>query len=65
MVFMASGQYTLSMRTLAPFQNVVRSNERHDRNGAAELLILVDLLCGTTATELHNSVDLLCCTTVA
>ena len=29
-------------------------------NGAAELHISVDLLCGTTAAELHNSVDLLC-----
>ena len=27
-------------------------------NGAAELHISVDLLCGTTAAELHNSVDL-------
>ena len=31
MVFLASGQYTLSMRTYAPFRNVVRSNQRHDR----------------------------------
>ena len=30
-VFLASGQYTLSMRTYAPFRNVVRSNQRHDR----------------------------------
>ena len=29
-VFMASGQHTLSMRTYAPFRNVVRSNQRHD-----------------------------------
>ena len=29
-VFLASGQYTLSMRTYAPFRNVVRSNQRHD-----------------------------------
>ena len=29
-------------------------------NGAAELHISVDLLCGTTAAELHNSVNLLC-----
>ena len=29
-------------------------------NGAAELHISVDLLCGTTVAELHNSVDLLC-----
>ena len=34
-------------------------------NGAAELHISVDLLCGITATELHNSVDLLCGTTAA
>ena len=34
-------------------------------NGAAELHISVDLLCGTTAAELHNSVDLLCDTTAA
>ena len=34
-------------------------------NGAAELLISVDLLCGTTAAELRNSVDLLCGTTAA
>ena len=32
-------------------------------NGAAELPILVDLLCGTKAAELHNSVDLVCGTT--
>ena len=29
-VFWVSGQYTLSMRTYAPFRNVVRSNQRHD-----------------------------------
>ena len=29
-VFLASGQYTLSMRTYAPIRNVVRSNQRHD-----------------------------------
>ena len=34
-------------------------------NGAAELPILVDLLCGTKAAELHNSVDLVCGTTAA
>ena len=34
-------------------------------NGAAELHISVDLLCGTTAAELHNSVNLLCGTTAA
>ena len=34
-------------------------------NGAVELHISVDLLCGTTATELHNSVDLLCDTKAA
>ena len=34
-------------------------------NGAAELQISVNLLCGTTAAELHNSVDLLCSTTAA
>ena len=34
-------------------------------NGAAELHISVDLLCGITAAELHNSVDLLCGTTAA
>ena len=36
-------------------------------NGAAELHISVDLLCGTRAAELHvhNSVDLLCDTTAA
>ena len=34
-------------------------------NGAAELHISVDLLCGTTAAELHNSVDLLCDTKAA
>ena len=34
-------------------------------NGAAELHISVDLLCGTTSAELHNSVDLLCGTTAA
>ena len=34
-------------------------------NGAAELHISVDLLCGITAAELHNSVDLLCGTTDA
>ena len=34
-------------------------------NGAAELHISVDLLCGTTAAELHNSVDLRCDTTAA
>ena len=34
-------------------------------NGAAELLISINLLCGKTAAELHNSVDLLCGTTVA
>ena len=32
-------------------------------NGAAELPILVDLLCGSKAAELHNSVDLVCGTT--
>ena len=32
MVFLASGQYTLSMRTYAPFRNVVRSNQRHDNS---------------------------------
>ena len=30
MVFLASGQYTLSMRTYAPYRNVVRSTQRHD-----------------------------------
>ena len=30
-VFLASGQYTLSMRTYVPFRNLVRSNQRHDR----------------------------------
>ena len=30
MVFLATGQYTLSMHTLAPFRNVVHSNQRHD-----------------------------------
>ena len=34
-------------------------------NGAAELHISVDLLCGTTAAELHNSVDIVCDTTAA
>ena len=34
-------------------------------NGAAELHIYVDLLCGTTAAELRNSVYLLCGTTAA
>ena len=34
-------------------------------NGAAELHISVDLLCGTRAAELNNSVDLLCDTTAA
>ena len=34
-------------------------------NGAIELHILVDLLCGTTAIKLHNLVDLLCGTTSA
>ena len=34
-------------------------------NGAAELHISGDLLCGTTATELDNSVDLLCGTMAA
>ena len=34
-------------------------------NGANELHISVDLLCGTTAAELHNSVHLLCGTTAA
>ena len=34
-------------------------------NGAAELHISVDLLCGTTAAELHNSVNLLCDTKAA
>ena len=34
-------------------------------NGAAELHISVDLLCGITAAELHSSVDLLCGTTAA
>ena len=29
-VFLASGQYTLSIRTYAPFRNVVRSNQRRD-----------------------------------
>ena len=32
-------------------------------NGAAELHISVDVLCGITAAELHNLVDLLCGTT--
>ena len=32
---------------------------------AAEIHNSVDLLCGTTAAELHNSVDLLCGTTAA
>ena len=32
---------------------------------AAELHISVDLLCGITTAELHNSVDLLCGTTAA
>ena len=35
----------------------------HD--GAAELHISEDLLCGTTAVVLHSSVDLLCDTTAA
>ena len=35
----------------------------HD--GAAELHISEDLLCGTTAVVRHNSVDLLCDTTAA
>ena len=34
-------------------------------NGAHELHISVDLLCGTTAAELHNSIDFLCGTTAA
>ena len=34
-------------------------------NGAAELHISVDLLCGTTAAELRNSVNLLCGITAA
>ena len=34
-------------------------------NGAAELHIPVDLLCGTMAAELHNSLHLLCDTTAA
>ena len=34
-------------------------------NGAPELHISVDLLCGTTAAKLHNLVDLLCGTTAA
>ena len=34
-------------------------------NGAAELQITVDLLCGTTAAKLHYSVDLLYGTTAA
>ena len=29
-VFLASGQYTLSMRTYAPFRKIVGSNQRHD-----------------------------------
>ena len=37
--------------------------EKSWSNGAAELHISVDLLCGTTAAELHNSVDLRCDTT--
>ena len=41
------------------------NKERIRWNGAAELHISVDLLCGTTAAELHNSVDLLCGTTAA
>ena len=34
-------------------------------NGASELHISADLLCGITAAELHNLVDLLCDTTAA
>ena len=34
-------------------------------DGAAELHIAVDLLCGTTAAEFHIEVDLLCGTTAA
>ena len=34
-------------------------------NGAAELHIPVDFLCGITAAELHNLVDLLCGTMAA
>ena len=30
MVFLASGQYTLSLRTYAPYRKVVRSTQRHD-----------------------------------
>ena len=44
---------------------VPQISETSWRNGAAELHISVDLLCGTTAAELHNSVDLLCGTTAA
>ena len=42
-----------------------RKHHKSWSNGAAELHISVDLLCGTTAAELHNSVDLLCDTTAA
>ena len=34
-------------------------------DGASELHIAVDLLCGTTAVEFHIEVDLLCGTTAA
>ena len=45
--------------------NIDLKYHKSSRNGAAELHISVDLLCGTTAAELHNSVHLLCSTTAA
>ena len=42
-----------------------RKHQKSWWNGAAELHISLDLLCGTTAAELHNSVDLLRGTTAA
>ena len=50
---------------LKDFSPLFRSLEQARSNGAAELHILVDLLCHTTAAELHNSVNLLCGTTGA
>ena len=43
-LFLASGQYTLSMRTYAPFRNVVRLNQRHDSGDEVKFKKLWSLL---------------------
>ena len=60
----------LAVPTFVPAQlkcSFVQCRKYHTSwwDGTAERQISVDLLCGITATELHNSVDLLCGTTAA